>query len=606
MDTKTPHDWEFACNRCHGADVFGKPSSASFFGEPPSGRHTQHMEYVKNNENSDNLINLFRNQSYKDKINSKTNESLTVWDLCDECHRTSSPDQLDDLHLNKKTDWKVNEDEFVNFVDKDTKSCSKKGKCHIDKNSLKNIDDNAKLIWDTTGTTTFTYYDYYDREYKQDNCTSDCHFPSLDMARDTKTSLFLKSDIITMCNYCHGENKREETKAIHPLNIKIEEQVFLNNELPGKFGMDKYYFNIITCSTCHEPHGESCRTCHSNLNNSKIYKLKNNNVEIKKEKVYLRIEKNQDVKFNDETHSFKKEIFFQQGTYSEDSELKKVRDSLCNPCHTLETSLKVDVKDPHKEKKCNHCHKTIPTDPDGMCINIKAQETSDVLLRKGINRVESYLKFDVQTLCSNCHKEIKHLHPVNVKAKMKVPSELRLDEWNQITCNTCHDAHTNYSNKEAVPLYRMESEKNGLCYQCHVNDPLFTKINPHEFKDKNKCVFCHATESTTTQDGMKKMLERKPNKLYSKELNSRCNICHGKDLNTHKVGVFLSEDIADSYRLDSQNRITCGTCHDYHFVKKIIINPSAKSGMEDFCIQCHKDLEVSKTNLENIRKEIVK
>ncbi len=587
--TKTPHDYEFnenLCKHCHGVDIFGK--SNSIYGEPATGKHTNHMEYIRSKESSSDKNNLFWNATYSTDEKDEFGTFFSHWDKCDECHETSLPNKLDDLHLNKKTDISI---KFNN------NKCDAPGGCHEKYGT-------TSLNWNTSGAANEAIiYNYYGEEFKQDNCVI-CHFPSMDMARDNKTQLFLKSDIVSMCNDCHGENKRYETKVSHPLNVKIDEQIFLNREIPEKFGMDKYYYNTITCSTCHDPHGESCRTCHFNLNNNKVYK--NQNVSIVRKKAYLKIENSFDVVFDYDMHTFKKEVFFQQPPYLEDPELKKVRDSLCNPCHTLETSLKVDVKDPHKEKKCIHCHRTIPTDPDEMCINLKALEATNLQLRKGVSRVEAFLKFDVLTICNNCHKDKKHLHPINVKSKKKVSSDLKLDQWDQVTCTTCHDAHTNYSNKKDVVLYRRESDKEGLCYICHANDPDFIKNNPHDFNNRNKCAFCHATDSSTTEEGMKILKERKPG-LYNKEFITRCNVCHMRNINTHKIGVFLQqEDMVSNYRLDIQDRLTCGTCHDYHFVEKIILEPKIKKGIKDFCSQCHRDIDEVKNTLENIKKEIVK
>jgi hypothetical protein len=97
-------------------------------------------------------------------------------------------------------------------------------------------------------------------------------------------------------------------------------------------------------------------------------------------------------------------------------------------------------------------------------------------------------KEDIVTLCHKCHSEesLGRSHPVNVTPpdNMRIPEDLHLDEYMNMTCSTCHDPHkeaytnlqpTDYvspisrgSDKTYPSFYlRRDNLKSGLCFACH-------------------------------------------------------------------------------------------------------------------------------------------
>lgn len=95
---------------------------------------------------------------------------------------------------------------------------------------------------------------------------------------------------------------------------------------------------------------------------------------------------------------------------------------------------------------------------------------------------------DIVTLCYECHTEesLGRSHPVNVPPKdnMRIPEDLHLDEYMNITCATCHqphgDAYTRLKPADYVSPVKTSRERiyrsyylrrtniqNALCHSCH-------------------------------------------------------------------------------------------------------------------------------------------
>ncbi|MGA1865017.1 MAG: hypothetical protein ACMUHX_08145, partial [bacterium] len=95
---------------------------------------------------------------------------------------------------------------------------------------------------------------------------------------------------------------------------------------------------------------------------------------------------------------------------------------------------------------------------------------------------------DIVILCHRCHTEesLGRSHPVNVPPKdnMRIPEDLHLDEYMNITCATCHQPHgesytrlkpADYvlpvkSSRERIYrsyYLRRTNIQNALCHSCH-------------------------------------------------------------------------------------------------------------------------------------------
>ncbi|MGA1839527.1 MAG: hypothetical protein ACMUIU_02790 [bacterium] len=95
---------------------------------------------------------------------------------------------------------------------------------------------------------------------------------------------------------------------------------------------------------------------------------------------------------------------------------------------------------------------------------------------------------DIVTLCHRCHTEesLGRSHPVNITPPddMRIPEDLHLDEYMNMTCATCHqphgDAYTRLKPADYVSpaktsrdlLYRSyylrrTNIQNALCHSCH-------------------------------------------------------------------------------------------------------------------------------------------
>ena len=88
---------------------------------------------------------------------------------------------------------------------------------------------------------------------------------------------------------------------------------------------------------------------------------------------------------------------------------------------------------------------------------------------------QGYGRFSTETdaVCLGCHgkENLGRSHPVNVRPdekyrKMKIPTDLRLDDEGRIMCLTCHSAHGAY-----VSFFLRRSSPDGgfepLCEACH-------------------------------------------------------------------------------------------------------------------------------------------
>lgn len=239
--------------------------------------------------------------------------------------------------------------------------------------------------------------------------------------------------------------------------------------------------------------------------------------------------------------------------------------------------------------KCLDCHLAVPG----------AGETARVFVK------------DITELCFSCHTEIKELsHPIDMRPSMSVPSDFPLDWKNEVTCVTCHFAHSGGYGDFHL---RSSMSDAGFCALCHayneseahkealgaahlVGDDTRRYIALEDdrnlddlpFDDLSfKCLTCH--DALFANDSL---VETRQNALgfYHNE--------NGIGL-SHPIGVFYADArrrYFEAYRavkdLPPQIRffngmVGCGTCH----------NPYSKDGHAQLvisnrgsalCLACHR------------------
>ncbi|MCU7905645.1 MAG: hypothetical protein KZQ76_07235 [Candidatus Thiodiazotropha sp. (ex Epidulcina cf. delphinae)] len=213
----------------------------------------------------------------------------------------------------------------------------------------------------------------------------------------------------------------------------------------------------------------------------------------------------------------------------------------------------------------------------------------------------------------NCHAEDvvhKYIHPIGLKLskeKAQAVSEkwggdLRLDDKNRLTCQTCHDLLEQCLSGRSYQAVRNRrflrggpySRRHKLCYRCH-DSAKYERLNSHDQIADNgmlkvsKCRLCHEVGiKDRLKSGIKRDIGRFPLlKGLNEDRTLLCIRCHRKI--DHPSGSFSVKSIKE-YRhlvrienkkkstLERQNvetgivlpleqntgRIYCGTCHEPH------------------------------------------
>ncbi|MEW6088349.1 MAG: hypothetical protein AB1498_08605 [bacterium] len=539
---RNPHDREFTCNKCHGIN--------SKYGQPETGKHKDHLDEINMAR-----FSKFQNKSYRD-LEDKNGNFITRWDMCDECHYDKDVGNNIEHHM----------DGVVQVtLDKFGGTFSSAGSC-----SLVNCHNDPNLTRSWGGKSQSYSTESFVRDYIYKNCVQ-CHSSAVSMARDTRETVILNKSVQRLCmDDCHNKSADNEIKVNHPLNVKPSPILFeamKNQSEFENFPLDEW--DSMTCNTCHDPHGESCQSCHFDFNNEKIYP---NGQVIKKATVFLRSSNGDLDEYDYEKH-----------TYGDNPlDFKRVADKFCKVCHDLKTQNRVRIDNPHWERQCLSCHKELPYNINEICVSWKVNNFNRVLLRES---VDIYSKYEIKVLCQGCHEKSNHLHPLDVEPKKNIALDIPLDRWKSITCYTCHDAHLPYGEtvldkdwnivKKDLPNYRRKNNANDLCQVCHDADEKFKNKNPHI---ENKCKFCHVVLPELTE----------ANALYyNNNLINRCNVCHREDKNTHLINVVPKMEL-NGFPLAIGNKINCATCHAHHEPLKLLFVDKLKKGEKSFCFNCHE------------------
>ncbi len=578
-----PHTKRVLCNSCHG--------EGNSYGYPRSGEHRKHVEGLLHSDK-------ISNESYDDEMLEDPNPDdgvavfgqKSVWDSCDECHHASVPysqrtatfdcdschGETPDIPDLEEPDNVLHIDGEVKVVFMDTtatfnqvsRTCSGLDRCHVTAPV-----DNAR--WGRGGKTA--------KEIKEDFFESvcrDCHTNTRDVEQLTRDKIYFGRSVNSLCDRCHGEDEDQEVTVKHSLDFEITNEQRLS--FPAAFPFEQG--NIFTCSTCHSPHGEICQSCHSlndrGVNDNKdvdrvfggqVYDYylaagmssgRQTVTPIRRSNVFLRTVATLDYDYSN--HSF---------NYSDIETLKK---NFCTACHAasfrnLNTGINI-----HLNFQCNDCHRELPYTKR---ICTKAEAFGGEIFPDIYFDRDAAVSGDINVACSSCHpKKHFHLPKLQLLINRKLPGDLKLSEWKELTCATCHDPHLKYGETGLI-FKRLTDKGRGLCEVCHGDDKKFKSVNPHGRKDK--CVYCHFVEPNRSRnllDGEKKIL--------SKDYISRCEICHSDWVNTHPINVYPFDDNELGLKLNRQDMLSCGSCHDYHEPKEIVI-PKADAD-NGICGICHE------------------
>ena len=589
---KDPHTRKVLCNSCHG-----KRNDAGY---PDTGKHSFHIDRLNYDlQNSEK----FKNNSYEDDSLEDPNPiddiriygENTSWDLCDECHHTSTPytyqkrKQECDLchtvgpilpsftepdnvvHINGET--KVSFMDSTATYDELTKSCSGLSSCH----STTSVDN---VQWGREGKKPKQIKEEFFREY-----CSECHVNISELETQKREDIFLPRTIERTCNQCHGEDEDVAIEVRHPVNVEVSDELKMG--ISSVFSFEDDY--TMTCVTCHDPHGEICQSCHS-LNDQeinadkgkdlekvfggKLYdpvdrgsrESRKNTIPARRGNVYLRTVEEYD--FDYYSHSF------------EYSELRQLKESFCVACHDMTTPSIKKGMNIHQNYQCGDCHNEMPYNKR-ICYK-KAEEPDDFYPMVDIDKNVRILG-DVNVRCGTCHtKRHFHVPETQVIISEKLPSDLALSPWKELNCTTCHDPHLKYGDTGLI-FRRASGEGKGLCESCHAEQEKFLKINPHN--QKKRCFYCHLTEPY--QQGW---LKYDDEVLLQRAYISRCEICHADWKNGHPINVPPYRNNELGLPLNRQEMISCGSCHDHHDPDELIIPQFNESGStKKLCAECHKD-----------------
>lgn len=209
---------------------------------------------------------------------------------------------------------------------------------------------------------------------------------------------------------------------------------------------------------------------------------------------------------------------------------------------------------------------------------------------------------DVMALCQSCHdgeKASRELHPVDVPASERTPSDFPLKEG-RMTCLTCHDMAKACRAGAANPSYlrgKVGSKRVEFCAHCHGTEQA-RPFNVHDQVGANglktdTCLWCHVGTWQTDTSGYEN-----PVYLLRPYGAALCENCHSvasdHPASEPHMNTLPSEDMmwimaANEMRykmklpfkdllsfvkaakrrpraipLDAQSRITCYTCHNPH------------------------------------------
>ncbi|RKZ67183.1 MAG: hypothetical protein DRQ44_05940, partial [Gammaproteobacteria bacterium] len=260
----------------------------------------------------------------------------------------------------------------------------------------------------------------------------------------------IKSADAEMCVLCHQRHdakdlKDARKKGVHPVNIKLEEPVKINNE----------EIKEVNCLTCHSPHdgkpgtalltvdnknGELCNTCHENYN-----KLVNTDHDLR-----LTAEENKNRYDKTPEHT-----------------------GACGSCHSMheaeddKLSLDATVKNIYKGKEK-------PLQRDQICLNCHREE--------GVAD-KSQIKYFSHPAKDLILRSDKNKMPLLDKNN-------EISEFGEIACITCHNPHRWSADKgiEDQAIKTCELEKNDS------GNVLSSFLRNKEIQD-SFCKDCHGIET---------------------------------------------------------------------------------------------------------------
>ncbi|MFQ5560686.1 MAG: cytochrome c3 family protein [Nitrospinota bacterium] len=204
---------------------------------------------------------------------------------------------------------------------------------------------------------------------------------------------------------------------------------------------------------------------------------------------------------------------------------------------------------------------------------------------------------DENALCLPCHEGIKGLsHPVGMVPKRMVPAVFPLNWKGEITCVTCHFAHS--GKKGNFFFLRTVHRGEVFCRKCHRQFVRLLSLHSGESDSAHfgtryrelslegevdtlsiKCLTCH--DGSTATDNM---INYKKSGSYSHSPGR--GVSHPIGLLYKETGAFVKVADLDKRIKLFGGRVGCGSCHNPYSKARFKLVITGKNAR--LCLACHR------------------
>ena len=210
-------------------------------------------------------------------------------------------------------------------------------------------------------------------------------------------------------------------------------------------------------------------------------------------------------------------------------------------------------------------------------------------------------KDNITALCNKCHEKDNAMsHIVGVKPSMYLGDDFPLDERGEMTCNTCHDIHSETIDpltKKRTYLLRSKLRGKDLCDDCHLEtmNVLMPGAVPRHSEITSDAHFGYYTTKGGQIDAV----------------SEKCISCHSGDIaeaihytlngeksmggshpigGNYRISYARSRDLKYPDDIDSrikffEGKMGCVSCHDIFNLKKMKLVVSNEGS--NLCFKCH-------------------
>ncbi len=259
-------------------------------------------------------------------------------------------------------------------------------------------------------------------------------------------------------------------------------------------------------------------------------------------------------------------------------------------CLTLFVVYAVEM-DPHNfpRSKCPTCH----------------------VVDAGGKIVKGEMTAPMSELCGGCHHDVfdeGYMHPVNVRPKnVRVPGDMPLSNYGEITCGTCHDIHSSYLTLYGASTHYLRRGETGkdFCFICHSRGSLTEEGHTGALRVAHFSAKYMVTDTSQGIDKISQDCISCHDGSYATSVTIGAGIwTHSgeliqNDMGSHPIG--MDYDMART-RLGSKSylrpramvdrrirffdgKVGCGSCHDpYSTIDQLLVMSDRDSKL---CLACH-------------------